>query len=94
MCMSELPFDGGFKAGPNYCSIHPNFDMGSGAYSPLTGFFRYQRRCERCIAATIQDLPKDAYLVDHLKREHDLTLDPNTIQVIMDVLDQKLGIRP
>ena len=86
MWMADAPWDGGFKPAPNYCPSHPDFDMGAGSYN------HYQRRCERCIVDVIRNIPKDTYLVDYLKREHSIELDPNTIQVVLDVLEQKLGL--
>jgi len=59
------------------CPQHPN---------------RMMRMCSTCVVETLKNLPNEQWLTDYLKREHDITLDPNTIQVVLDVLDQKLGI--
>lgn len=84
MCMADSPFETGFKAGPNYCPKHPDFDMGHQMLSPF-GFYRYSRRCEHCIVAVIAAIPTDEYLKE-------FSPDPKTIQLVLDVLEQKLGL--
>ena len=48
--------------------------------------------CRRCIVETIRGLPDQDWLVRDLKTNHNITLDRGTIQIVLNVLDQKLGI--
>ena len=94
MCMAECNFTDAeaFKPGPNYCPRHPSFDMGARSISYYRGYI-YQRRCDYCIVDTVKSLldPKDK-TVEYFKTACGITLDPVTIQTVLDVLDQKLGL--
>ncbi len=48
--------------------------------------------CGKCIREMIEGLPEDAWLVDSLAREHQIVLDPDTLQVVLDFLEQRFGI--
>ena len=89
MCLGEMPI-GGYTPmpAPNYCPLHPKFDMGRGRWSGFGGYI-FDRRCEHCIVETIRNIPK--WYGEFLKEETQPDL--NTIQIVLDVLDQKLGIR-
>jgi hypothetical protein len=93
MCLGEMPL-GGYppKPAPNYCPRHPKFDMGRGRVD-LYGFWRYDRRCEHCIVDVIRNIPEFFSQHPYLLNEGVPQPDPNTIQIVLDVLDEKLGIR-
>lgn len=75
-----------FKAAPNYCSAHPDVNKGNRYLSPI-GFYHYQYPCEKCILDCIKNLPE--YMA---KYNPEVAVDANTIQVVLDALDQRLGI--
>ena len=54
--------------------------------------YRYQRHCDSCIVEAIRKLldPTD-HTVKYLAEEG-IILHPETVQVVLDVLDQKFGI--
>ena len=85
MCTAEVNFADIYKPGPNYCPAHPDFDMGSRGMSPMSGFINYRHVCPHCIVDTIKTIPTDQWLTDY-------KIDPGTIQVVLDVLDQKFGL--
>ena len=87
MCMADLPFGGEFTPAPNYCPSHPDFDMGIGATDSY-GFYGYRHKCPQCIVAAIKRIPQDfasGFLGLHAP-------DPKTIELVLDVLDQKFGL--
>lgn len=86
MCFAECDFsESYFKAAPNYCPVHPNVNRGS--MSKMYWGTGYQYPCEQCILDCIKGIP------DFMaKWNPEIKIDPTTVQVVLDVLDQKLGI--
>ena len=94
MCMADTQYTAEdlFKPGPNYCPSHPNFDMGTRALNPW-GFYVFQRRCEHCIVDTIKSICEHCRDGNHRDNYGiDFDPDPKTVQLVLDILDQKLGI--
>ena len=77
-----------FKPGPNYCSRHPTFDKGARGLGPL-GFYTFQRHCDPCIVDTIKAINDGNHRYNYCI---DFDPDPKTVQLVLDILDQKLGI--
>ena len=89
MCLAESNFENLFRPGPNPCPIHPRFDRGNYTTSPMSGFGGYQRACQYCIVDAIKKLRDPEWV---RLAAIDTPIDDKTIEVVLDVLDQKFGL--
>lgn len=74
----------------HYCPNHPTVSLGK-CSRPMPGY-RYQYYCPQCIVNTIAAIPTQAD--DHPSWFNNIKMDSVTIQIVLDVLDQKLGLIP
>ena len=57
----------------------------------MRGFGGYQRQCQHCIVAAIEKFPDDEWFVE-CATEAGFVIDRNTIQLVLDMLNQKFGL--
>ena len=83
MCLFSdgIGYDAVEAAGPHPCPFHPTFNQGRRRFNG-----RFQFRCEHCVMDTIKDIP--AMYAAHYSGS--LPIDAHTIQVVLDVLYEKL----
>lgn len=91
MCWSEAPIPTAEEiAKIHFCQKHPNVSLGRRHYIPFAS--AYEHYCMKCLANTIAAIPTQA--AEHPDWFGDNKVDPITIQIVLDTLDQKLGIVP
>jgi hypothetical protein len=73
------------RAEIHFCRVHPKESLGRRRYGLY--YSAYEHACPRCLATTIADIPTHPEWFP-------VPVDPATIQLVLDVLYQKLGIEP
>lgn len=89
MCLSEAPFPTAEDfAKIRYCPKHPAVNLGRYRFT-LFGL-QPEHVCSKCIRECIEAIPEQA--AAHPEWYGNQSIDPQTVQIVLDVLDQKLGI--
>lgn len=88
--MADAFIDGVFQPAPNYCPYHPTVNRGNYTFGSSLFSTSYQFQCPRCIVEVIRSLSDDTRWP--IEFHPDVIIDKATIQLVLDVLDQKLGL--